>query len=1039
MNIIQILNSILKSDNPEGFFNNAKGNIQEAIHQINDISNPAKNALESILKQPYRNRKNSLSAPEKMLKSLKSMGIETANLPTPHNVQSEKMKLHEILLEVGFDKLDSHIIGSRPARYLPVPTNLHPKIIDRLNRLYPGGIYSHQSEAIQDFMDGNDICLATATASGKSLVFSTIAANYALEDMNSLTIAVYPARALVKDQLDKWRKFLCPLGVSVGQIDGSIPASMRMDILENSQIVAMTPDVIHSWLLKNISNTKSRLQQLKLLILDEAHIYSGVLGTNMAYLLRRIGVINSTHRIISSTATIGEPLTFLQKLTGRNAFHIIGIKRDGSPAAEKEIILTSCQGGKIQHTKNMAKLLNMITKSYDGRFLAFVDSRTGAEEQAENLGQLSFDGVLPYRSGYEEKCREDIQNALANGKLRGVISTSALEVGVDIGDIDLVIILNYPPSVQAFWQRFGRAGRREQRGECLIVDTSGLIKSLDGGLGGYLARRPESGFLYMENRTLQYGNALCAAYEIQQSNPGGPIPNSQLLHQCYPDLPPVFGEMVINEINPTQAIAPDLLVLKTLIINDDAPHFKFPLRGGIEPQFQVILTVPHTQERKRLGYLSASQRFREAYPGAIYRYMGEGYRVVSMTHGEFGPELGVRRQQNISTRASVIKKVFAKYFEVQQISRSVNGFVAQCGIQIDERIDCFTERRANGDATVITYEPMNIYRTQPLGRVINTSGVVWYFNDHDTCNERILPYLIDGFCSVVGVSSRDIGFGKVNGIKCPFFGGDVSALSIYDDVQGGLRLTDALIKNFDCIIDRAIALVQSQDSNTADADTISLTKLKLFASEVKGIQLGVGVDGKVEEIQQKEGDWYLVVAEGEEVMIHGDPEFKRYRVAKVFLSREGVRYEFKTAEGNTIQDAEKLIVTPGETKLVWFDTYNHQFRPIEQGPESLTLESLRVVPPTENFSFNFGDSIYNMTPFGQPTQNDFVIIRDFRIPGRIACGKWLITKRKRDGVESQSFRLRGLDGKDALVLDFEMNEPVIFDWVAVENRSLNCS
>jgi hypothetical protein len=475
------------------------------------------------------------------------------------------------------------------------------------------------------------------------------------------------------------------------------------------------------------------------------------------------------------------------------------------------------------------------------------------------------------------------------------------------------------------------------------------------------------------------------------------------------------------------------------LINDDAPHFKFPLRGGIEPQFQVILTDPYTQDRKRLGFLSASQRFREGYPGAIYRYMGKGYRVVSMTHGEFGPELGVRRQQNTSTRASVIKKVFAKYFEVQQISRSVNGFVAQCGIQIDERINSFTERRANGDNISITYEPRNIYRTQPLGRVINTSGVVWYFKDHDACNERILPYLIDAFCSVAGVSSRDIGFGKVNGTKCPFFEGDVSALCIYDDIQGGLRLTDAFIKNLDCIIDRAIALVQSQDSNTADAEITSLTKLKIFTSEVKGIQLGVGVDGKVEEIQQKEGDWYLVVAEGEEVMTHEDPEFKRCRVIKVFLSKEGIRYELETAEGNTIQDAKKIIVTPEETKLVWFDTYNHQFRPIEQGPESLTLESLRVVPPTENFSFNFGNSIYSMTPFGQPTQNDFVIIRDFRIPGRIACGKWLITKRKRDGVESQSFRLRGLDGKDALVLDFEMNEPVVFDWVAVENRSQNCS
>jgi DEAD/DEAH box helicase domain-containing protein len=196
--------------------------------------------------------------------------------------------INSIVQQSGYRILGQEPLPSRAAKFLPIPSGLHPNVRNLIARSYPDGLYGHQADAIDAGLKGDDICLATSTASGKSLVFIALASDTILRDSHSRVIAFYPARALIQDQLGKWEAALKPFGLKFGFIDGSLPVPKRVAVLEQSRVVLMTPDVAHAWLMSNLKTREIRsfLRNIKILILDEAHIYEGVFGTNMAFFLK---------------------------------------------------------------------------------------------------------------------------------------------------------------------------------------------------------------------------------------------------------------------------------------------------------------------------------------------------------------------------------------------------------------------------------------------------------------------------------------------------------------------------------------------------------------------------------------------------------------------------------------------------------------------------------------------------------------------------------------------------------------------------------
>ena len=758
-------------------------------------------------------------------------------------------------------------VPGRDARFASVPDGLDVRLSSELKKRYPKGLYAHQASAISALLNGADVCLATPTASGKSLVFMTAAAHLMLHDAGAKVLAIYPAKALIQDQLAKWESFLEPLGLRVAFVDGSVAVAQRETVLSEARVVAMTPDVAHAWLMSHIGQAPVArfLASLGLLVLDEAHVYDGAFGTNMAYFLRRLLAASSPCRIICSTATVGSPDRFMRQLTGRDLL-LIDADADGSALSEKTLMLAELPR-KGSFDRMVQLLLNLVDYG-KARFLAFGDSRKAVEQivaailrhkdvadqapgpehadrgedadvvEEDLKNERRLDHVLPFRAGYEEADRSAIQKALSEGSLAGVVSTSALELGLDIGDLDIVLLLNTPPSTKAFRQRIGRAGRRRP-GVCILLDDQKLMTPLTA----YLQRQPEPSWLYLENRYIQYSNALCAAAELQARGvkSAADVP--------YTGLPTSFVSFVENELNPTEAVPADLYGLKQKAQGN--AHYEFPIRSAAEPNFEVEGGLG-----TRLGTLSYAQALREAYPGAIYYYMARPYRVFAFDFKK--GHIKVKRAKYFTTKPLADNMAFPDFKTgVMSSWKSDAGFVCEVELQVSERVKGFTEQRGQ-KKEAHEYGATSHYSQRPLTRFFRTTGVCWAFPGELENSEVVAQCLLRSFSWICGVQERDLGHAFFKSKQGPFGPLAVHGTAIFDGVNGSLRLTERLASQF-------AEIVQAATVEAGEADLRGqLERLRTLAAELQAVGCAVpkGVPAPL-------GDWVEVIGRNEPGMYLG--------------------------------------------------------------------------------------------------------------------------------------------------------------------------
>ena len=839
--------------------------------------------------------------------------MQSDSIRQRHKLDILTAKVELILTEIGFKTSEPHFVNVRELKSHPVPTELHQDVYKFLKESYPQGLYSHQAEAMRKYTeDEQDICLATSTSSGKSLTFMTMAADLLKDDSSAKVIAFYPAKALIRDQLRKWENLFKPLNLKLGYIDGSIKTENRLNIIQNNSLILMTPDVAHAWLMSNrrLKEIDNFLKHLKLLVLDEAHIYDGVFGTNMSYFLRRMQAVSNIKRIISSTATIGNPEEFIEKLTGRKPF-VFSDKDDGSPNPPRAILLVSPSERKFEQ---IAKVLNKLAREDVGTFLAFGDSRKTVElivaatkrkkakeesvsdelpivaELLENLN------ILPYRAGYEEQDRQTIQNSLEDGKLQGVVATSALELGIDIGDIEIVVLLGVPPTVKSFWQRFGRTGRKNY-GLCILIDDLGLISNLPNGLIGYLKKKPEPEWLYLENKYIQYANALCAAKETPW-----------ISDDSFKSLPIEFSQFVDNELNPKQAIPQDLFTLKQRVLN--SPHHEFPVRNGIEKRYKVKL------EFTSLGELTLSQSMREAFPGAVYYYMAQPYRVCGMKAKQ--SEILVKREKYYTTQPNLQSMAFPDFKNgILQIWKSDDNFLAEVEMQVSERLSGFIESRG-GVKIEERYEIGSKYYQKPLDRLFQTTGVCWVIEKNSFLDERIVESIFQTFCDSFGIQTRDVGYGKFYSRISPFSLEKVKGFCIFDLTYGSLRLTQKLAENFTSIVEEAYERAKFGDRNLAFL-------LVQFRKEVKLQNFN---KKEYQPLDTAEQEWEIVFARNEKVLYQESEENSRILIVKRFrYTPKGIQYDLLNEKDNSIMssiDKTKVFPASANTKVAKFNLYTQE-------------------------------------------------------------------------------------------------------------------
>jgi DEAD/DEAH box helicase domain-containing protein len=839
-------------------------------------------------------------------------------------------KLAKFVAESGFSIFGECSLPRQEAQHERIPSELDSRIQSLLQQNYPQGLYKYQSRAISEALAGNDLCLATSTASGKSLVFITAALEILLRDPMAKVLAFYPVRALIQDQMDKWRTHLEPLNIKLGFIDGSVDAGQRLNILARSRVVLMTPDVAHAWLLRSVGHryVDLFLRRVRLLVLDEAHVYDGVFGTNMAYFLRRFRAFSQNHQVICCTATVGEPSDFMEKLVGRT-MRIFDIDDDTSARPQKTVLLCRSTGG--NSFENTVELLKKISELDGARFLAFGDSRkmverivaatlrkkksgSSADEPEEEAGSKEEDiswgsdhpalpRILPYRAGYEAEDRREIQNALSQGGLSGVVSTSALELGLDIGEIKIVLLLNTPPNVKAFRQRLGRAGRRSPA-VCLVLDDQENIESIES----YLSRKMETSWLYLDNRYIQYANALCAAYELAAAG------RNDIPLDVFKNLPQGFMKFLENEINPSEIVPSDLYALKQRAASGN-PHWEFPIRSQMEQDFKVSAF-----QGTPLGNLSFSQALREAYPGAIYYYMARAYRVRRFNYRN--GEIKVTREKQWTTRPHAQSMVFPKFRGgTFSIIRSELGFFSEAELQVSERVTGFEELRGP-NRMAHAYGPTSEFYPSPINRFFLTTGVCWHFPHPSIISETIASALCQAFCDLCGVHERDLGIGRFHSRESPLGASPCQGMSIYDSTNGSLRLTQRLAERLPEIIDWAYATQLKLGNTDLAQDLIGLRHLVRDLRPADAASQAAAVAGE---------DFVITIAAGQQAIYRNEDGCQEVEVIGHRYTPRGLMLQLRSTDPGSSWMVSSQHIEPihGITEMVRLNLITGQTGPLE--------------------------------------------------------------------------------------------------------------
>lgn len=721
-----------------------------------------------------------------------------------------------------------------------------------LSRAAPQGIYRHQAEAIRLFCDGANVCMTTGTASGKSLAFQVAALERLDGKPGAHVVAIYPLKALGREQRDRWRGAFEAAGIegAVGVVDGQVPVQARLGILRESRIIVMTPDIVHAWLLSRLSEraVQAFLASVSLVVVDEVHNYSGVFGSNAAFLFRRLehamAILGARPTYFCASATLARPEKHLSSLFGRE-FTIVGSELDSSPRRALRMRLVHPPGQSDLLSEVSGLLIGLAGESR--RFLAFVDSRkltehiasiaarsqvTDEEEDTEleldHLGKLE---ILPYRAGYEEHDRSEIQGRLSAGSLKGVVSTSALELGIDIPFIDTGVLVGVPRSATSLVQRIGRVGRHVD-GEVVIVNTGDVYdNAIFSEPDSLLNLPPAESALYLENTRIQYIHALCVARQGGEHDQLVPASDSgdEAEFASPVSWPDGFVELCMKER--LGEISPELFAMKAEAGED--PNHTFPLRD-VESQFRI--EFKQGPETRSLGSLSYSQLMREAYPGAVYYYTTRPFRVYKVSPNS--RTVLVRREKRYTTRPQMLPTlVFPNLAResVYRIRQHGDAVLIDCDLQIRESVVGFKERRGSNE--FLSEYPLDgaqtgIYFNLPrFTRNFFTTGVVVAHPALDwegiAC-EALAGLLYEAFLMLIPFERQDLSFAvdKLRADRASLKAGS-RFVAIYDQTYGSLRLSGRLMDDdvFRQVAEAALSLAKQPGLDLGSASVAALESL----------------------------------------------------------------------------------------------------------------------------------------------------------------------------------------------------------------------
>lgn len=562
-------------------------------------------------------------------------------------------------------------IPAREAQFRPMPEWVRPELARAYRDKGIELLYSHQAAAAELAHAGNDFVVVTPTASGKTLCYNLPVLNAVLESADTRALYLFPTKALAQDQLAELHDLATRLEDRFGVFtyDGDTPSDARKAIRERGHVILTNPDMLHTGILPHHTKWMRLFENLRYIVLDELHTYRGVFGSHLANVLRRLRRIaefyGSRPQFICCSATIANPDELAAQLIERP---VTAIEENGAPSAEKLFVFYNppminrnlgIRRSYLNETTRVAK--ELLARKL--QTIVFANSRLHTEvlltylQQAHPAHIGGPEPIRGYRGGYLPGERREIERGLREGRVRGVVATNALELGIDIGSLDACVMAGYAGSIASTWQRAGRAGRRSGTSCAVLVASSAPLDQFIVQHPDYFfGRSPEHAYIQPDNLEILVNHLKCAAFEL-------PIAPEE-----------TFGSVDVQQLCARLAEAGYLHRSggNWHWVQEAYPADTVSLRSVTSDNFVIIDTKSDDRgEPEVIGEVDFSSALTTVHPKAIYLHQGQQYHVDRL---DFEQRKAYVKPVNVDYYTDAIRYTQVRALEIaeeESIARSV--------------------------------------------------------------------------------------------------------------------------------------------------------------------------------------------------------------------------------------------------------------------------------------------------------------------------------------------------------------------------------
>ena len=595
------------------------------------------------------------------------------------------------------------------AQYAEWPEWVLPELKEKLVEGGVGKLYSHQAELAQAAWAGEDAVISTGTSSGKSLGYQLPILSRLAQEPTACALYLTPTKALGSDQLqavlELCRGIPALKGVVPSPYDGDTPQESRAGVRDHSRFIFSNPDMVHMSLLAAHARWARLLRHLEFIVIDECHSYRGVFGANVALVLRRLlrlcAHYGSRPTVIYASATMKDPGRHAQRLTGRPAR---AITEDTAPTGARTVALWEpgfIEGAEGEHgapvrraatTEAAEMMASFIAEG--ARTMTFVRSRRSAEVVAMraaevlsgSLGRPDFaQRIAAYRAGYLAEDRRTLERALDDASLLGVATTSALELGIDVGGLDAVVTAGFPGTVASFWQQAGRAGRRGQGSLVVLI-------ARDEPMDTYLVHHPEAllgrpveaSVFNPANPYILFGHVYCAAVEK-------PLNDATITAWGAQDVVHQLAESGLLRRRERGWFAVPIPAHSPEGLSPETAHTAVSLRGGAGEEVMIV----DSSDGRLLGTIDAVRATSQVHPGAVYLHQGESFVIEELILSDY---LALARPEapdySTTPRSTTDIRILREADDL--VNYSPGLWVADVEVEVTDRVTGYQVRLADG-------------------------------------------------------------------------------------------------------------------------------------------------------------------------------------------------------------------------------------------------------------------------------------------------------------------------------------------------------